>query len=175
MKNYANGWHVLYVRSRWEKKVFESLQEIGLETFLPQTITIKQWSDRRKKIITPLLPSYVFVYLRSPTDLYKGLSVNGACKYICFGGEYARLTEREIQKIKLLVNDKNITEIKPSVALPRIGEIKKILKGPLCDFECEILRVNNMNKIVVRLESLQQNFIATVPSDYFCEMKEILA
>ncbi|WP_075342978.1 UpxY family transcription antiterminator [Tenacibaculum agarivorans] len=170
MKNYANGWHVLYVRSRWEKRVFQSLIEIGLEAFLPQITKIQQWSDRKKKVTQPLLPSYVFVYLNSPTELYRALSVSGACKYICFGKDYARVTETEIERLKFMINDENISDIESSSRVPKIGEIKRIMKGPLCDFECEVLRVNNLNKVVVRLDSLQQNFIATVPTDYFCEV-----
>ena len=30
---FINGWYALYVKSRWEKKVYESLKEICLDTF----------------------------------------------------------------------------------------------------------------------------------------------
>jgi len=160
------GWHVLYVKSHWEKKVSDSLNSISLETFSPEEKIIRQWSDRKKTIFKPLFPSYVFVYIRSSLDFYKALSVKGACAYIRFGKEYGIVTEEEIDQIKLITGNKIITDIKTNVQLPRIGEMKKITYGPLSGLECEILKINNVNKIIVRIDSLQQNIIATIP--YYC-------
>ncbi len=158
------GWYVLYVKSRWEKKVDESLKEIFLESFLPQVETIRQWSDRKKMILKPLFPSYVFVNINSPLEFHKALSVNGAHTFIRFGKEYARVEEKEINQIKLLVGDKNITDIEIATRLPKVGETRKITCGTLNGLDCEIMKVNNQNKIIVRIDSLHQNIIATIPS-----------
>lgn len=161
--NLTIGWHVLYVKSRWEKKVYESLNNISLESFLPQVKTIRQWSDRKKMILKPLFPSYVFVNINSSSDFHKALSVDGACAYIRFGREYALVTQKEINQIKFLVGDENITDIETNVILPEIGQTKKITCGPLSGLNCEIIKVNNLNKIIVRIDSLQQNIMATIP------------
>lgn len=162
--NFIIGWYALYVKSRWEKKVYESLKDISLESFLPQIKTIRQWSDRKKTILKPLFPSYVFVNINSSLEFHKALSVNGACEYIRFGKEYARVTEKEINQIKLLIGDKNISDIETNVELPKIGEVKKITYGPLNGLDCEIIKADNHNKIIVRIDSLQQNIMATIPS-----------
>ena len=103
MVKFDCGWYVLYVKPCWEKKVHESLKEISLESFLPQVKTIRQWSDRKKVIMKPLFPSYVFVYINSSLGFHKALSVNGAFSYIRFGKEYARVPEKEINQVKLLL------------------------------------------------------------------------
>jgi len=167
--NFNIGWHVLYVKSRWEKKVHASLQEISLESFLPQVKTIKQWSDRKKTVLKPLFPSYVFVNINSSLEFHKALSVNGACAYIRFGKEYARVTEKEITQIQLLVGDKDITDVVMDAQLPKVGETKRIAYGPLSGLECEVLKVGNVNKIIVQIDSLQQNITASIPSYYFEE------
>ncbi len=171
--NYSNGWHVLYVKSRWEKRVYESLKENELESFLPQLHVLKQWSDRKKLILKPLIPSYVFVYLNSLKEFHKALSINGACSYISFGRNYAHVTEKEIGALKCLVNDENIKVLDIDQNIPKKGQIKKIVSGPLTNLDCEILKVNNENKIIVRIDSLQQNFIATVPANYLYEIPEL--
>lgn len=74
---FTNGWYALYVKSRCEKKVHKSLKDISLESFLPQVIKIRQWSDRKKTILKPLFPSYVFVNINSSLEFHKALSVNG--------------------------------------------------------------------------------------------------
>lgn len=172
--NFNTGWRVLYVKSRWEKKVHESLKEISLESFLPQVKTIRQWSDRKKTILRPLFPSYVFVNINSSLELHKALSVDGACAYIRFGKEYARVTAKEISQIRLLIGDKNISDIQTNKQPLKIGEVKRIIYGPLNGLECEILKANNLNKIIVRIDSFQQNIIASIPSYYFDETAKVI-
>ncbi|WP_298510546.1 UpxY family transcription antiterminator [uncultured Kordia sp.] len=166
--NFKIGWHVLYVKSRWEKKVCESLKEISLDPFLPLVKTIRQWSDRKKTILEPLFPSYVFVNIHSSLEFHKALSVNGVCSYICFGNEYAHLQAKEIEQIKLLLGeDINAVDVQTNAQLPKVGETKKINYGPLNGLNCEIVEADNHNKIIVRIDSLQQNIIATIPSYSF--------
>ena len=167
MINFTIGWYVLYVRSRWERKVYESLQEISLESFLPQIKTVRQWSDRKKTIKKPLFPSYVFVNIHSSLEFHKALSVNGACSYIRFGKEYACVTEKEINKIKLLVNDKHLTNIETTTKFPKVGETKRIDYGPLSGLDCKIIKVENFHKILVRIESIKQDIVATLPLHSF--------
>ena len=59
--NFNIGWHVLYVKSRWEKKVYESLKEVSLESFLPQVKTIRQWSDRKKTILKTFVALHMYL------------------------------------------------------------------------------------------------------------------
>jgi hypothetical protein len=51
--------------------------------------------------------------------------------------------------------------------VPKVGELREIEFGALRGLQCEILEVNNVNKIVVRIEQLQQNITAILPSYYF--------
>ncbi|MGY0408055.1 MAG: UpxY family transcription antiterminator [Polaribacter sp.] len=167
--NVKKGWYVIYVKSRWEKKVHSFLQEMSLESFLPQIKTVRQWSDRKKTVLKSMFPSYVFIKINSSLEFHKALSVNGACSYIRFGKEYARVKEKEIIQIKLLTTDKEITDLKIDSQLPKVkaGEIKKITFGSLSGLECEVLKVGNVNKVIVQIDSLNQNITATIPSYYF--------
>jgi transcription antitermination factor NusG len=167
MINFTIGWYVLYVKSRWERKVYESLKEISVESFLPQVKTVRQWSDRKKTITKPLFPSYVFVHIHSSLDFHKALSVNGACGYIRFGKEYACVTEKEINQIKLLVGDEHITNIETGAKFPKVGETKRIDYGPLSGLDCQIIKVENCHKILVRIESIKQDIVATIPLHSF--------
>lgn len=57
----TDTWYVLYTKSRNEKKVAEYLDAAGYEVYCPTITTIRQWSDRKKKVEEPLFKSYVFV------------------------------------------------------------------------------------------------------------------
>ncbi len=172
-KTLKTGWHVLYVKSCQEKKVYQLLLENQLEAFLPLVKTIRKWSDRKKVIIKPLFNSYVFVKINSAKDFNTTLSIDGACGYIRFGTEYALVKEYEISKIKLFTNSHDIYDIDTSGCSLEVGEIRKINFGSLSGLECEILKVNRINKIIVRIDSLQQNITATIPSSYLSEAVKI--
>ncbi|WP_046744441.1 UpxY family transcription antiterminator [Kordia zhangzhouensis] len=170
----TSKWHVLYVNYRWEKKVHERIQEAGVESFLPLAKTVRVWSDRKKVLLEPLFKSYVFVNVKSPMDFHKALSVDGACAYVQFGREYAIVRDHEIEQIKLLVGDDEILDLTACTELPAVGEERRIICGALEGLKCEVLKAKNANKILVRIDSLQQNLVATIPS-YYLDKKALTA
>jgi transcription antitermination factor NusG len=54
MKN----WYVVYTKPKWEKKVAEQLTKMGIEC-CPLITQVRQWSDRKKKVVVPAFNSYV--------------------------------------------------------------------------------------------------------------------
>ncbi|WP_103865509.1 UpxY family transcription antiterminator [Aquimarina sp. I32.4] len=169
-KIFKNGWHVLYVRSCQEKKVHQLLQENHIESFLPLTKIIRKWSDRKKTMLKPLFPSYIFVNINSLSELHKALSVDGACSYISFGREYALLKKEEVKQIRFLVDQNDISDVKIYSEVLNVGDIRSITIGPLMGLQCEILKADNINKMIVRIGSLQQNIIATISIDYLSKL-----
>lgn len=165
MNNNYNGWYVLYVKSRHEKKVHDLLREASLESFLPLIASERKWSDRKKNILTPLFPSYVFVNVNSSLEFYKALEFNGVYTYIRFGREYAKMTDHEIRKIRTILDLEGVTNVKSDTQL-KVGDSAKIAYGSLYGLECEILRVNSQSEVFVRfcIESLQQDITATIPT-----------
>ncbi|AXT56544.1 UpxY family transcription antiterminator [Aquimarina sp. AD1] len=171
-KLLKTGWYVLYVRSRYERKVDELLKENGLESFLPIVTTIRKWSDRQKKLEIPLFSSYVFVNIKTSMDFHKTLSVEGACSFIRFGSEYGIVKDEEINKIKFLVDADSVKDIKVDNESYEEGEVMLIQYGSLAGIECEVININNENKIIVRLDSINQGITATVPSNYLSKISK---
>ncbi|WP_025742956.1 UpxY family transcription antiterminator [Aquimarina pacifica] len=162
LNTFKNGWYVLYVRSCQEKKVHNLLQENQCESFLPLIETTRQWSDRRKVLHKPLFPCYVFVKNNSAKDFYKALNIEGACTYIRFGKEYAQIADEEINRIKLLLNADGVKDLEINSKEPFIGEKYKINHGPLNGLDCEVVRINSENRVMVRFDSIRQNITATI-------------
>jgi len=172
--DYNIGWHVLNVKPFREKRVLDSLTSLSLEAFLPLEEITLQLRGRKKTVFKPLFPSYIFVNIRSSLEFKKILSVKGACGYIRFGKEYGKITQKEIDQIKLKTESRTIKDIETDIQLPRIGEIKKIAFGPLTGLECEILKVKNEDNIIVRIDSLRQNnIVTTIPYYYISEIENI--
>ncbi len=168
--NHSSGWYVLYVKPRWEKKVYESLRNVGLEVFLPLARTISQWSDRKRLVLKPLFPSYVFVFANSLHDFHKSLSVVGVCSFVTFGRDYAKVSDDEIHQIKALTESTEVTALKISDDLPKTGEMKQITNGCLKGMICEVVETKGVQKIIVKVKSLKKSVVATLSADDIIEV-----
>lgn len=92
-------WFALYTKPRNEKKVAENLAALGIEVYCPLVTTIKQWSDRKKKVESPLIPSYVFVKIEEANrkDVFQ---VAGVVQYVFWLGKPAKIKPHEIEALK---------------------------------------------------------------------------
>ena len=61
-------WYVVYTKPRWEKKVAQKLNDIGINAYCPLIKKISSWTDRKKLVYIPLFNSYIFL-LNSPKNL----------------------------------------------------------------------------------------------------------
>lgn len=58
-------WYAVYTAPRAEKKVQERFQISGVEHYLPLRKELRQWHDRKKKILVPVIHGYIFVRIAS--------------------------------------------------------------------------------------------------------------
>jgi len=89
------NWFVLHTKPRFEKKVEERLLSLGIEAYCPVRKEIRLWSDRKKKVDVPVLPSMVLVKLeeKKVNDVF---NVNGVVRYMFWLGKRAIVREKEI-------------------------------------------------------------------------------
>ena len=99
MKNSSPQWYVVYTKPRQEIKVAERLHEAGISTFCPTRLEVRQWSDRKKKVRVPLLPSYVFVQ-RTERDRDAVFVDAGVVRYLYWLGKPAIVRTQEIEALQ---------------------------------------------------------------------------
>ncbi|MFS4448469.1 UpxY family transcription antiterminator [Maribacter sp. 2307UL18-2] len=166
MTNKYCGWRVLYVKSQHEKKIDALLKESKLDSFLPTVSTVRQWSDRKKKVIVPLFPSYVFLNVNSKEEFFTALDIRGVFKYLRVGSQYARLKDEEIYRIKQFLNMDAVSDIKVVKNSPKVGEKMIINYGPLSGLECKVIKKKNANRIFVRINSIRNSISASLPISF---------
>ena len=109
------NWYVLYTKRRQEQKVALKLEEFGITAWCPVVQTVRQWSDRKKKIITPLIPSCIFVQCRE-SDRNKVFDVSGASHYLFWLGKPAIVKDSEIKTLQAWlqgeISEANVQELK---------------------------------------------------------------
>ena len=142
-------WFVIYTKSNQEIKVAEQLNKIGISCYCPTVTIIKQYSDRKKKVLKPLIPSYVFVFIEEGrrNDIF---SVFGVVRYMFWLGKPAVVREKEIELMKKYLNGEF-----QSVALTNFtkGQLHKISEGVFAGKIGKIIEIQK-NKIKLQLESL---------------------
>lgn len=143
-------WLAIYTKPRSEKMVDERLQSKGIETYLPLHETIKQWSDRKKKVKEPLFKSYVFVRVTERERL-EVLKVNGVLNFVFWLGKPAVIQDVEIERIKYFLKEAVNKEIAIDNLEP--GELAKITGGHFKDEKVLILSSEKREYFVI-LESL---------------------
>jgi len=149
------NWLVIYTTPRAEKKVAERLIERGVDVYLPLYKTIRQWSDRKKKVELPLFSSYVFVCI-SKKERMKVLETDGVVRFLYFLGKPAVVREKEIDAIKLFLHETEGLKIKVEV-----GQKVEISSGPMEGVFGEVIRIGK-EKILLRIEQLSMSLVAEV-------------
>ena len=142
-------WFVIYTKANQEIKVTEQLNKIGIYTYCPTVSIIKQYSDRKKKKLKPVIPSYVFVFIEEGrrNDIF---SVFGVVRYLFWLGKPAIVKEKEIELMKKYLNGEF-----QSVSLTNFtkGQLHKISQGVFAGRVGKIIEIQK-NKIKLQLESL---------------------
>ena len=142
-------WFVLYTRPNQEIKVAEQLKEINISCFCPTVTIFKQYSDRKKKILKPVLPSYVFVFIEEErrNDVF---SVFGIVRYMFWLGKPAIVRESEIELMREYLNGRY-----QSISITKFtrGQLYKISEGVFSGRIGKVVETQK-NKIKLELQSL---------------------
>lgn len=101
----SGSWLVLYVKHNCEKKTHQRLMDLGIETYLPTLTVVRQWSDRKKKLLVPAVSGIVFVRLPQ-AEKNKVFSVAGAVRYLFMDGIVAQVPHHEIEAMKRYLDRK---------------------------------------------------------------------
>ena len=139
-------WFVLCTKSRQELKVIERLSQLGIESYTPTKIIVKNWSDRKKKVKTCLLPSMVLVRLPK-NEVNKVFDVPGVKRYLFVHGNRAVVYEHEVIAMKHYLENKFEVDGQSKI------EIGQIIDIPLLNQSGEIIALEG-KKCIVRLQML---------------------
>ena len=93
------NWYVLHTKPRSEKKVEEQLLSLGINAYCPTRSEFKLWSDRKKKIYKPVLPSMVLVNI-DDKDINRVFDSPSVVRYMFWMGKRAVVRQSEIDILK---------------------------------------------------------------------------
>lgn len=162
-------WYAVYVRSRYEKKVHQWILEKELTSFLPLMETVRQWSDRKKKVCEPLFRGYVFVHIDMKHEHVKVLETEGVVKFIGIGRNPSVISPRDIEWLKTLVREPDA--LHQTVSSIPYGKKVRVLAGPFKDLEGVVVKEGREERLVVFFESIMQGIEVSISPDLLLQLK----
>jgi transcription antitermination factor NusG len=132
----SKKWFVIYTKPRTEIKVSQRLSVLGVENYTPTRIEVRQWSDRKKKILLPLLPSMVLVSIHEK-EVNKVFEVAGVVRYLFENQKRAEVSNEEVLAMKYYLKNYYSKQKELAVGLT--------LKVPLLEEEATVISVKGKN------------------------------
>jgi len=162
--NQVKSWYALYTKSRAEKKVLEQFNKIGIEAYLPLKKTLRQWSDRKKWVETPIISSYIFINIPK-ADYQKVFNVNGVVAYVSYKGKACIIPESDIDAMKRTIESQ--MEFSVESADIEKGQLITVTSGPLEGIRGEVLEVQGKKKIILRICNIGYTLVVNLDDSTF--------
>ncbi len=141
---------MLYTKPRNEKKAADRLTAKGYQVYCPVIRTVRQWSDRKKKVLVPMFSSYIFAYtdeLERPHLLYDP----GVLNFVFWLGKPALVRDGEMEAIKKIESIGDEIQVE-GVRLQK-GQLVTIPEGPFKGLSGKVDKLDS-RKVIVFVEQL---------------------
>ena len=155
-------WYAVYTKPRWEKRLEKELKERGIEVFLPKCENMKPWSDRLKKVVEPLFPSYIFVKVVYGKSYLPVLDATGAVAFVKSESRPVIVQERQIESIKRLMTLGEDFEVASNAFAE--GDIVQINSGKFKGIEGIVLREQGRRKLLIQIDAIGQGVKVDIPA-----------
>ena len=141
----SKKWFVVYTKPRNELKVSQRLSVLGVENYTPTKTEVRQWSDRKKKILVPLLPSMVLVSIHEK-EVNKVFEVPGVVRFLFENQKRAEVSNEEVLAMKYYLENTYYSNKKELA----VGEMVKV---PLLKKEATVIAIKG-KKCLAQLRKL---------------------
>lgn len=151
----AETWFAVHTHARHEKTVAQETRDLGITTFAPLVKQVRQWSDRRKVIESPLFSCYVFVKIRPDNrERLKVLRVNGVLRFVGPHGMGIPIPDEQIEAIRILTEEQLPVCSHPFL---KIGQRVRVRSGSLAGVEGILTGRSGERTLVVSLDAIQRS------------------
>jgi transcriptional antiterminator NusG len=149
-------WYAIHTRSHFEVKVYDGLCNKSFEAFLPRYLKMSRRKDRRKKILVPMLPGYVFVQSKlEAEEHHQILKTVGIVRFVSFKGRPVPAKDEEIASLMILDGTDRTVQNRTFM---KSGDRVMIMEGPLKGLVGFYLRhKDRTDRVVVSIELLQRS------------------
>jgi transcription antitermination factor NusG len=153
-------WYALHTRARHEKAIERRLLDQGMKAFVPTTMEVHRWSDRKKKVEVPLFSCYVFVHCalssEDRTRVHRVESVHG---FVGSRGSSLPIPDEQIESIQ-----KVLTQTAPWRSYPflKVGQRVRVRGGAMDGVEGVFLSENGDHSLIISVDAIQRSMAVRI-------------
>jgi transcriptional antiterminator RfaH len=154
-------WYALYTKPRHEFKAAQQISNVSIDFYLPTITVIKKWSDRKKKIIEPIIRCYIFVHV---TEKERIIAVEqpSIVNTICFNGRPVVIPDWQIENLKIILPQTENVSIVNSIP---VGTKVKITTGCFMGVQGVVSENNKGKWMSVSIDLLNRSILVKLPLD----------
>ncbi len=162
------SWYALAVHPRRERAAAEDLGRRGFEVFMPTAVKRKAWSDRIKRVESPLFPGYLFVNTSidaaTRRELLRATATYDLVGRIPGDARLARpVAAVEIKSLQVLVENERVLD---PVARLLPGQPVEVGAGPLRGVRGVVeVAADGQRRLVVQLQLLGRGVRTLLEAD----------
>jgi len=150
LKEQAAPWWLAHTKSRSEKAFAWDLFEREIPYFLPMILRIRMSGGRKRKVMAPLFPGYVF-FCGNNEARYRAMTTNRLCQTI-------EVLDQEVLLAELTCIERALAgkaELDP-YPYAAVGKRCRVKAGPFRDLEGVVIRRNKATTLVLQISILGQ-------------------
>lgn len=145
------SWYALKVRTRSETIALASLDHYGFESYCPQRLIQRRYSDRSKMALEPIFPGYLFCRFDLSSKA-KVLASSAVERVVGFGTQPIPVLASEIDAIRRMVDEGAVAAL-----VPKAGDRVRVIAGALRGVEGVLVREASADSFVVSVSLLQRS------------------
>jgi transcriptional antiterminator RfaH len=149
------SWYLIYCKPQQERIARDNLERQGYVAYLPLAPVRRRRKGRTVRIIDPIFPRYLFIYLSDQTDDWGPIrSTIGVSSLVRFGQVLAKVPDSLIEGLRVREDSDGIQEI-PEGGF-KFGDKVRIAEGIMEGFEA-IFQCQKSKERVILLLKIAEN------------------
>ena len=166
---HAKPWFAVRVKTRFEKRISDTLTEKGFTSFLPQYAKHTTWSDRVVKTTAPLFPGYVFFQMEVNDNWLPVLTTPGVFDLVSCGGAPAQVDRGELASLHRVLNSSLLAEPWPFI---EVGRTVVVEKGALTGIEGTLIEIKSRSRLVITVSLLQRSVAVEIDRSWVSPVRK---
>lgn len=161
----AKKWYLVYTKPRQESVARTNLARQGYETYLPMMRQTRRQRGRRRTLISPMFPRYLFVHLDRTTDNWGPIrSTLGVVSIVRFGQMPAEAPKDLVTLLRSREDEEGVQTVTPSEIKP--GSKVRITDGAFMGCEGVYLARSSRERVVVLLHLCGKSARTMLDADF---------
>jgi len=156
----SSQWFAVWTKSRQEKVAASMLEALEIPTFLPLRSEVRQWSDRKRTVTTPLFSGYLFVRMNlAQGSRLQIMKTPGIVGFVGNSTGPLPIPSQQIEDIRTVLQCGIEYSVGP---LLKEGDRVRVIRGSLSGVEGTLLRTNSETRLILSVDLVKQSLSISV-------------